>query len=169
MAVNNAHKNKGSNFNDSLLEIIRDGDFRPQKNEKDIKGQELLEKKFEKLQQVRYQEQIIFNQKDQETQNQVKTIQQEIKALVKSVKNLDTEIDKTVEQIPVNPGVYHLNFLEKLKQAIILLRKHIEEASTWLEFFNHKQAKKRGYWSQAKKLGTQFSQSSERYVATSIG
>jgi vacuolar-type H+-ATPase subunit I/STV1 len=169
MAPNNNSKNKRATLNDSLLEIIREGGLRSQKNTEELEEQELFKKKFEQLQQVRYQEQVVFNQKEQQTQNQVKAIQQELKALAGSVKNLDKEVDKAVEQIPAHPGVYHLNFLEKLKQAVVLLKKHVEEASTWLELFNRKQAKKRGYWPQAQKLGTQFSQSSERYVATSVG
>ena len=169
MAPNNNSKNKRATLNDSLLEIIREGGLPSQKNTEEMEEQELFKKKFEQLQQVRYQEQIVFNQKEQQTQNQVKAIQQELKALAGSVKNLDKEVDKAVEQIPLHPGVYHLNFLEKLKQAVVLLKKRVEEASSWLELFNRKQAKKRGYWPQTRKLGTQFSESGERYVATSVG
>ena len=159
-------KTKGGAANDSLLEIIREWDGRS----KNIPEEEKLpQKKFERLQQVHYQEQVVFNQKNQETQAQIKAIQEELKGLAGSVKNLDKEIDKTIEQIPVKPGVYHINFLEKIKQAIILLKKRVEDASTWLEAFNQKSAKKHAYWGQFKKSGTQFSQSSERYVATSVG
>ncbi len=169
MAPKNNLKNKKATLNDSLLEILREGGFPSRKNQQEIEEQELYREKFEQLQQVRSQEQIVFNQKEQQNQDKIKTIHQELKALAASVKNLDKEVDKAIEQIPVHPGVYHLNFLEKLKQAVALLRKRVEEASTWLELFNRKQAKKRGYWPQAKKLGTQFSQSGERYVATSVG
>jgi hypothetical protein len=169
MAPNKNLKNKRATLNDSLLEILREGGFPSQKSQQEIEEQEAYREKFEQLQQVRSQEQIVFNQKEQQNQSKVKAIQQELKTLAASVKNLDKEVDKAVEQMPVHPGVYHLNFLEKLKQAIVLLRKRVEEASSWLELFNRKQAKKRGYWPQAQKLGTQFSQSGERYVATSVG
>ena len=169
MAANNNSKNKRLVLNDSLLEIIRDGDFRSQKNEEEVKEQEILKNKFEQLQQIRYQEQIVFNQKEEQVENQIRNIQQELKNLAGSVKNLDKNIDKAIEQIPAHPGTYHLNFLEKIKQAIILLKKHVEEASVWLEVFSQRTAKKRGYWGQFKKSGTQWSSSSERYVATSVG
>ncbi len=169
MAPNKNLKNKKATLNDSLLEILREGSFPSPKNKQEIKEQELYRERFEQLQQVHTQEQIVFNQKEQQSQNQVKAIQQELKTLAVSVKNLDKEVDKAIEQIPVHPGVYHLNFLEKLKQAVVLLKEHVEEASTWLELFNRKQARKHGYWPQAQKLGTQFSQSGERYVATSVG
>jgi len=166
MASPTGPKTKGGTTNDSLLEIIREWDSRS----KNIPEEEkLLQKKFERLQQVHYQEQVVFNQKNQETQVQIKAIQEELKSLAGSVKNLDKEIDKAIDQIPVKPGVYHVNFLEKIKQAIILLKKHVEDASTWLEAFNQKSAKRHAYWGQFKKSGTQFSQSSERYVATSVG
>ena len=166
MASPTGPKTKGGTTNDSLLEIIREWDSRS----KNIPEEEkLLQKKFERLQQVHYQEQVVFNQKNQETQVQIKAIQEELKGLTGSVKNLDKEIDKAIDQIPVKPGVYHVNFLEKIKQAIILLKKHVEDASTWLEAFNQKSAKRHAYWGQFKKSGTQFSQSSERYVATSVG
>jgi hypothetical protein len=168
MASDKNLKSKRATLNDSLLEVLREGGFPSPKDNKEIKEEKLYKEKFEQLQQIHSQEQIVFNQKEQQTQNQVKAIQQELKSLIGSVKNLDKEADKTVEQIPINPGSYHLNFLEKLKQTVVLLRKHIEEASSWLEIFNHKQAKKHGYWFQAKKLGTQFSQSSERYVTNSV-
>ena len=166
MASPTGPKTKGGATNDSLLEIIREWDSRS----KNIPEEEkLLQKKFERIQQVHYQEQVVFNQKNEQTQVQIKAIQEELKGLAGSVKNLDKEIDRAIDQIPVKPGVYHVNFLEKIKQAIILLKKRVEDASTWLEAFNQKSAKRHAYWSQFKKSGTQFSQSSERYVATSVG
>jgi len=166
MASATGPKSKGGVVNDNILEVLREWDGRSKNSQEEEKT---LQKRFERIQQVHYQEQVVFNQNNQETQAQIKAIQEELKALVGSVKNLDKEVDKAVEQIPAHPGVYHLNFLEKLKQAVVLLKKRVEEASSWLELFNRKQAKKRGYWPQTRKLGTQFSESGERYVATSTG
>jgi len=70
---------------------------------------------------------------------------------------------------PVEPGVYHLNFFERPKQAIIIFRKKIEDSASWLALFNQR-AKKRGYyWTQFKKSGTKFLLSQERYMATQAG
>jgi len=165
MASNNIPKTKGGAVNDNLAEIIREWDGRSQNTSEE----RLLRQKFEGLQQTHYREQIIYNQKQQETQKEIKNIQGELKGLAGSIKNLDKEIDKAIEQIPVSPGVYHVNFLEKIRQAIVSLKKRVEEASTWLEVFNQKLAKKHGYRPLAQKLGTQYSQSGERYVATSVG
>jgi len=167
MASNNHPKQRISNRSDSLTEKIRELDFRSNFGEEEEKSN--LKKHSERLWQNRYQEQVIFNQKNQESQNQIKNLQAEIKGLASSVKNLDQEIEKAVENIPEQAGIYHLNFLEKLKEAVVLLRKRVDEASSWLEVFNQKSAKKRGYWSGVKKSGTKFMFSADRQVATSVG
>ena len=166
MASATGPKSKGGVVNDNILEVLREWDGRSKNSQEEGKT---LQKRLERLQQVHYQGEVIFNQEKQETQAQIKSIQEGLKGLASSVKNLDKEIDKAIDQIPVKPGVYHVNFLEKIKQAIILLKKRVEDASTWLEAFNQKSAKRHAYWGQFKKSGTQFSQSSERYVATSVG
>ena len=166
MASTTGPKSKGGAANDNILEVLREWDGRSKNNQEEEKT---LQKRFERIQQVHYQEQVVFNQKNEQAQSQIKSIQEELKGLASSVKNLDKEIDKAIEQIPVKPGIYHVNFLEKVRQAIFLLKKRVEDASTWLEAFNQKSAKKHGYWSQFKKSGTQWSLSNERYVATSVG
>ena len=161
-------KKKGGVVNDILLEILREGGSRQKKAEPEKTSQEeLLRRQFEQLQVIHRQEHLIFTRKHQEEQLKIKTLQEELKELIESVKNLDNQIEKTVAQIPVEPGVYHLNFFEKLRQFIYLLRKRVEEANSWLEVFNKRTAK--GYWARFRKSGTQWSLSSERYVATSVG
>jgi len=168
MASNNYPKPKGGALSDRLTEQNREVDFRP--NFEENKEKNNYKNRFEKLQQIHSQEQVIFNQKNQENQTQIKTLQMEIKGLASSVKNLDKEIDKAIETLPLlEAGVYHLNFLEKLKELIILFRKRVDEASTWLEIFNQKSAKKHGYWAGVKKGGTKFMLSPDRQVATSVG
>jgi predicted RNase H-like nuclease (RuvC/YqgF family) len=166
MASTIGPKSKGGAVNDNILEVLREWDGRSKNSQEEEKT---LQKRFERIQQVHYQEQVVFNQKNEQTQSQIKSIQEELKGLASSVKNLDKEIDKAIEQIPVKPGIYHVNFLEKVRQAIFLLKKRVEDASTWLEAFNQKSAKKHGYWNQFKKSGTQWSLSNERNVATSVG
>ncbi len=169
MATDLNAKAKGGVLNNSLLEIIREGETRQKKDRGEENSREELSRRYEKLNYLHSQDQLIFTRQHEEEQAQVKTIQEELKRLAQSVQNLDKEIVKTVEQIPVEPGVYHLNFLEKIKQIVILLKKRVEEASTWLEIFNQKAAKRQGYHFKTQKFGTQYSQSSERYVATSTG
>jgi hypothetical protein len=158
-------KNKGKVFQDNYSEITREWDFWPKNS-----PEETLQKKYEKIQQIHHQEEVIFNQKNEQTKAQIKNTLEKIKISVQPVKSfLDKETDKNLEQTLPTPGVYHLNFFERIKQAIDLFKKRTENASTWLEVFNQRSAKKRGYWPKAISLGTKFSQSAERYVATSVG
>lgn len=165
MASNNNPNQSG--VYDSLIEKIREGDFRPKNSSEEEKT---LQQKTERLQQNRYQGEIIFHQKNQETQSKIKNLQDELKSLAGSVKNLDKEIDTAIETIPIiNTGEYHINFLDKIRQTIFFLKKNIDDASSWLETCNQKASKKQGYWQQFKKSGSQWSLSSERNVATSVG
>lgn len=165
MASNNNPNQSG--VHDSLIEKIREGDFRPKNSSEEEK---ILQQKVERLQQNHYQGEIIFHQKNQETQSKIKSLQDELKSLAGSVKSLDKEIDKAIETIPMAAvGEYHINFLEKIRQAILFLKKNVDDASSWLETCNQKAAKKHGYWQQFKKSGSQWSLSNERNVATSVG
>jgi len=118
---------------------------------------------------VRQEERLVFKQEEQKTRLQIKAIQEELKKLVESTKDLVKEVEVASKLEPVEPGVYHLNFFERLKQAIIIFRKKIEDSASWLSLFNQR-AKKRGYyWTQFKKSGTKFLLSQERYMATQAG
>ena len=165
MTKKTQRKNGGA-FNQSILEIIRDeGDNHLDPLKENSKE---TQEKLEQLQFIKSQEKLIYTQKDQEEETKIKEILEEIKALKKGLKNLDKEIDKTIEQAPVAIGTYHINFFEKIKENLVLLRKKVEETSSWLEVFNKRTAKK-NYWSSFKKTGTQWSMSGERYITTSVG
>lgn len=162
-------KRNGGAFNQSILEIIREeGDNHLDLLKENDKEKENLQKKLEQFQFVKNQEKLIYAQKHQEEKEKIKEILEEIKALKKGIQNVDQEIDKATEQIPVVAGTYHLNFFEKMKEILTLLRKNIEEANSWLEVFNKRMTKK-NYWAQLQKTGTQWSMSGERYITTSVG
>jgi hypothetical protein len=98
----------------------------------------------------------------------IEAVRQELVALSASVKKLNTEIDKAVNEIPINPGVYHLNFLERLKNVIKMMRENIDDGQSWLQSFNSRKQKKQ-YWGMYKKHGTSFGLSNERTLATQAG
>lgn len=118
---------------------------------------------------IRQQERLIYKQSEQQTQMQIKAILVELGKLTQTTKNLAKEVEIAAAQIPVEPGVYHLNFFEKLKQTIILFRKRIEEAATWLMAVNQKARKRNFYWAQVRKSGSKFLLSQERYMSTQAG
>lgn len=118
---------------------------------------------------IRRQEQLIWSQEQEKTKLQIAAVLQEIKKLIAAAKNLTQEIEVAAQQVPVEPGSYHLSFFEKLKQTLILLRKKVENAATWLAAFNQRAKKRNYYWAQVRKSGTKFMLSQERYMATQAG
>ena len=72
-------------------------------------------------------------------------------------------------QATVEPGVYHIIFFEKLLSFIKSFRKKISQANLWIQSANKKAAKRRTFWGQVAKSGTQRLLSSEDYSQRSAG
>ena len=111
-----------------------------------------------------------FAQKENRELNaKVSEIIIELKKLAKSSKELEVTFREiTVEQRPVNPGKYHLNFFTWMLVTIRTARMRVEDSKNWANMFSGKKAK-REYWSLFKKHGTSFGLSGERTVATQTG
>ena len=99
---------------------------------------------------------------------QIEAVRTELKALAASLKTLNLEVQKAVAEVPVAPGVYHLNFFERLKSILKMLREQIDDSRTWLAMHTTRKQKK-NYWGMFKKHGTSFGLSSERTMATQAG
>ncbi len=99
---------------------------------------------------------------------QVEAIRNELKALAASIKSLNSEIQKTVTEVPVDPGIYHKNFFERLRSVLQLLREQIDDSRSWMNLYSGRKQKK-GYWNSYKKHGTSFGLSNERTMATQAG
>ncbi len=95
-------------------------------------------------------------------------VRQELKALSDSIKSFHTEVEKAVTDMPINPGVYHVNFLERLRSILKILKEQIDDSRAWLNLSSSRKQKKQ-YWGMYKKHGTQFGLSSERTLATQAG
>lgn len=113
------------------------------------------------------------NASSRETVHESRKIQQvmaEIRKLASSTKSLQIEFGLiTVEEPPINPGEYYINFFEWMLIMLKQARQKVEDSKSWLETVQGKKKKKAGYWDKAKKHGTTFSQSNERFAATSTG
>lgn len=118
---------------------------------------------------IRQEERLVFKQEEQKTRLQIKAIQEELKKLAESTKDLAKEVEIASKLEPVEPGVYHLNFFDRLKQTIVTLRKKIEDSATWLSLFNQRAKRRNYYWAQVRKSGTKFMLSAERYMSTQAG
>lgn len=121
------------------------------------------------LGQIQQQERLLFKQSEQNTQLQIRGILEELQKLVASTTTLAEEVEVAVQQAPVDPGIYHLSFFEKLRQTIILFKRQIEDSSTWLAAFNQKAKRHNYYWGQVRKSETKFMLSQERYMSTQAG
>lgn len=99
----------------------------------------------------------------------IQQILTELNKMIAGSKELQTQFkEASVEIMPVNPGKYHVNFLEWLLATIKIARMKIEDSASWLSMFKSKKAK-RGYWEMFKKYKTTFGLSNERVVATQTG
>lgn len=111
----------------------------------------------------------IRQSENRELEYKIQEIMIELKKLASSSKELEVAFeDISVEQRPVNPGKYHLNFFEWMLLTIRTARMKIEDSANWASMFSSKKTK-REYWSLFKKHGTSFGLSGERVVATQTG
>ena len=99
---------------------------------------------------------------------QIDAVRTELKALAASIQNLNTDIQRSITEVPVDPGIYHKNFFERLRLSLKMLREQIDDSRSWLSLYSNRKQKK-GYWGMYKKHGTSFGLSNERTMATQAG
>lgn len=99
---------------------------------------------------------------------QLQVLITEVVKLSNSANSLAKEASIAAFQVPVNPGIYHINFFESLISFLQSFRKKIEEAVIWLGATN-KRAEKKNYWSMYKKKGSSFLLSPDHYLQRSAG
>lgn len=104
-----------------------------------------------------------------ETKQKLEAIRQELHTLSKSIQGLSQDIQTAVMEMPVEPGIYHINFFEQLKIMLMSIRERVDDSRSWLSAWKTNAKKKRGYWGMYKKHGTSFGLSNERTLATQAG
>lgn len=108
------------------------------------------------------------DKKVSELKVQLQALMQEVLSLAKTTQNLGENVQIAAMQAPVEPGVYHIIFFEKLLEFIKSFRKKIESAGVWLNATN-KRAEKKNYWTTYKKKGSSFLLSPDHYLQRSAG
>ncbi len=157
---------------DALQDIISGRSTHSQPSEKRFADENVPMEPREQIQPRISNKELIqpLIQKDvAETKQKLDAIRQELQALSKSIRGLQQEIQTAVMEMPVEPGIYHLNFFEQLKQLLKGIRERVDDSRVWLSAWNANVKKKRGYWGMYKKHGTSFGLSSERTLATQAG
>jgi len=99
---------------------------------------------------------------------QLQALISEIAKIAVGTQSLAKEVNIAVLQVPVEPGIYHINFFEKLLSFAQSFRNKIEEAAVWLGATN-KRAEKKNYWSTYKKKGSSFLLAPDHYLQRSAG
>lgn len=117
---------------------------------------------------LRQEEQILVETKSNELRVQLQAVMQEVVTLAQTTQNLGAELKTASEQAPVDPGVYHVVFFEKLLEFLKSFRKKVEEAGVWMHATN-KRASKKSYWSRYKKHGGKFLLAADHYLTRSAG
>lgn len=114
----------------------------------------------------------VFDARQVETQRKIAQLTNELEALAKDLDVTNRkarEAQIAVMQNNVSPGDYHIGMLEKLIKVVMILRQSVGESASWLDMFSTRKTAQNSYWGQFHSQGTQWSMSSERAIATSVG
>lgn len=137
--------------------------FSGKREEKEkLRSQIALEKRLIEEEKRRIEE------KGRELRLQLHALMQEVYELAKTTQGLGEQVEVASMQAPVNPGVYHVIFFEKLLEFVRSFRKKIEDASIWLASSNRR-AEKKNFWAIYKKQGSKFLLSPDHYLQRSAG
>lgn len=115
-----------------------------------------------------YQPMTLVHREEAGIKEKLEAVRMELKTLARTIKKFNSQVERAIEDIPAHPGIYHLNFLERLRGVIMALRQNIEDSGSWLALWTTRKKKKQ-YWGMYKKHGTSFGLSSERNVSTQAG
>jgi len=133
------------------------------------KEKQLLRQQLQLERTLRIQEKETIEITTNDLRIQLKTLQEEILVLSQSTQDLAEETQMAAMQAPVEPGIYHVLFFEKLLEFIKSFRKRIEEAGVWLHATNKRAARKNAWGANYKKHGAKYLLSGEHYLTRSAG
>jgi hypothetical protein len=129
---------------------------------------EKLQKQIAFERRLRREEEARIEKRSNELKIQLNVLLKEVYELSQKTQELGEESKLAAIQAPVEPGVYHVIFFEKLIEFIKSFRKKIDEAVVWLHA-NNKRAEKKNYWAKYKKHGGKFLLSADHYLTRSAG
>jgi len=115
------------------------------------------------------EEKASIDKKTNELRMNLSAIREEILILAQKTEGLAEETVIAAMQAPIEPGVYHVIFFEKLLEFMKSFSRKIEEAGVWLHAVNSRAAKKNAWGSNYKKHGSKYLLSSEHYLQRSAG
>lgn len=113
-------------------------------------------------------EKALSEKRTNELRIQLQAVMSEVEKTTIATTELTQEIKVATFSAPVEPGIYHIVFFQKILEFLQSFRKKIEQAATWLHATN-KRAEKKNYWSMYKKKGSSFLLSPDHYLQRSAG
>ncbi len=117
---------------------------------------------------LRQEEKELLEKKSNDLRLELQALIEEITMLSQTTQDLTQEVQIAAMQAPVEPGVYHVIFFQKLLEFLKSYRQKVEEAAVWLHTSN-KRAQKKNYWAKYKKHGSKFLLSPDHYLTRSAG
>ncbi len=115
------------------------------------------------------EERARFRAKQEQVVKQIEAIREAVLKIAKRTQNVGLEFEKAAFEAPVNPGSYHVTFFEKLKSALEVVKKRLDESASWLHVYNKRKKNIPFFWQQVQKSGTKYMLSSERYMQMAPG
>lgn len=88
----------------------------------------------------------IFNARREQVAREIDQLREELKKLTFEIASFHKEVDITLMTAISDPGEqgkYYLNFFQKLRAFIMMLRQQVRSARTWMQQSNIKKAKKK--------------------------
>lgn len=144
------------------------GDLKPQQGAEILASRERAPHPFPLRKPDVYQPVRTVMREEAGIREKLAEVRMELATLAASIKKFNTQIERAIGEIPAHPGVYHVNFLDRLRGVIIVLRQRVQDSQSWLALWTSRK-KKKHYWGMYKKHGTSFGLSSERNVSTQAG
>lgn len=111
----------------------------------------------------------VFDSREKRVKEELEKTRQELKALAQEIAGLRMDLDIEVNKRVVEPGqegTYYVSFFQQLRAFIILLKKRVQSARTWMQQASAKKAKKKQKGS--KKPGMEFSGQSHEQGKTAF-
>lgn len=153
----------------------RSGDITPGES---VSMSEMLSGRAEENRKLRNQialERNMAAEESRQSQEKINALRVQLQALITEITKLSTSTSELAQetvvatmQLPAQPGIYHINFFEKMLSFVQSFRKKIDQAAVWLSGTN-KRAEKKNYWAMYKKKGSSFLLSPDHYLQRSAG
>lgn len=142
-----------------------------QQGQMEKQRQEMNEEKQRALLHKEFQMTEVFNLREEKDKQVIKELQEQLQKLASDMNNLEASATTSIHSDVVNPGTYHVSFFQQLLNFVVLMRKRVNEANTWIQMFQSKNAKKQGFWGKvySKQGGTAYMMSQEHQIARSVG